>query len=229
MRIKMVMRSTSEGQPPVTITGSGAYNGESKLAGVTYHARTSAGEPMEFDAVLGDSDWYFRYPQLASRMPEGKEWIKLHSLIAQSDNSTSAENPEDSLRALSAAGSVQRVGQAEVRKVHTTRYRATLTANGVLKALSAEGQDELAEAFEKVASQVDGPIRAEVFIDRHGMVRRMDTVTRVISSGTVVTTETHMDLFDFGAQPQIQVPDESRVFDMTPMLEEKLGTLGQSS
>lgn len=229
MRITMLMRTTSEGQPPITITGSGAYNGESKLAGVTYRATTSTGAPMEFDAVMGESDWYFRYPQLAGRIPGGKEWIKMHSLIAQSDSSTSAENPEDSLRALSAAGNVQRVGQAKVRKAQTTRYRATLTAQGVLEALRAEGQDELAEVFEKVASQVVGPIKAEIFVDQQGMVRRMHTVTKVISKGTVVTTETHMDLFDFGAQPQIQVPDESRVFDMTPMMEEKLGALGQSS
>lgn len=228
MRIDMVMRTTSEGHPPITVTGNGAYNGESKLAGITYHARTSSGARFEFDAVLGDSDWYFRYPQLAGRIPGGKEWIRLHSLISPSDSSTSAENPEDSLRVLSAAGSVQRVGKAEVRKAQTTRYRATLTANGVLKALRDEGQDEMAEVFEKVASQVVGPIKAEVFIDQQGMVRRMYTVTRVISNGTVVTSETHMDLFDFGAQPQIQVPDDSRVFDMTPMMEEKLGALGQS-
>lgn len=229
MRLSMVMRSTAEGRPPVTITGSGAYNGESNLAGITYHARSSTQTPIEFDAVLGDSEWYFRYPQLTGRIPDGKEWIKLDALIKQSDNSMSAENPEDSLRALAAAGSVQRLGQAKVGKVRTTRYRATLTANGVLRALRAEGQDELAEQFESVVSQVVGPIRTEIFIDRHQMVRRMHTLTRVIANGAVVTTSVHMDFFDFGAQPQIQVPDESRVFDMTPTMEEKLETLGQSS
>jgi hypothetical protein len=229
MQMSIVSRTTSEGQPPVTITGRGAYNGETKLAGITYHVTTSAGAPMEFDAVLGDSNWYFRYPQLAGRIPGGKEWIKLDSLISPSDSSTSAENPEDSLRVLSAAGSVQRLGEAKVRKVQTTRYRAQLTAQGVLQGLRDEGQDDIAEVFEKVASQVVGPIKAEIFIDQQGMVRRMYTVTKVIENGTVVTSATHIDLFDFGAQPQIQVPDESRVFDMTPVMEEKLGALGQSS
>jgi hypothetical protein len=229
MRMTMVMRSTAEGRPPVTITGSGAYNGESHLAGITYHAKSSTQTPIEFDAVLGDSEWYFRYPQLTGRIPGGKEWIKLDALIKQSDNSMSAENPEDSLRALAAAGSVQRLGEAKVGKVQTTRYRATLTASGVLQTLRAEGQDELADQFESIASQVVGPMRTEIFIDQDQMVRRMNTVTRVIANSTVVTTHVHMDFFDFGPQPQIQIPDESRVFDMTPTMEEKLDTLGQSS
>jgi hypothetical protein len=33
------------------------------------------------------------------------------------------------------------------------------------------------------------------------------------------------DLFDFGIKPSIQVPDESKVYDLTPALEDELGGL----
>jgi hypothetical protein len=77
MRIAMTMRMESESTPPVTVTGKGVYNGEDNLAEVTYDGIVVQGQRLKFDAVLGESAWYFRYPQLAGKMPEGKEWLKI--------------------------------------------------------------------------------------------------------------------------------------------------------
>ena len=227
MRMTLTMRVSTKSAPPVTISGDGAYNGEENLAQFTYRMTNPQGAPMEFDALLGEGAWYFRYPQLASKMPEGKEWLKLEGLPGQSDMSKVGESPQSSLQMLAGAGSVQRLGRARVRDVPTTRYRVTMTAAGIVEGLRSEGKDELAEAME--TTQLAGPVHGEVFIDSHGMLRRMSTVTTVIADGKTVTTELHSDLFDFGIHPHIQSPDDSQVFDLSPALEEQLGTLGQSS
>lgn len=227
MRMTLTMRIGTESAPPTTIAGGGVYNGEENLAQITYHLTTPQGTPLKIDAVAGESAWYFRYPQLADKLPEGKEWIKVQGLPGQSDYSKVSESPQSSLQMLAGAGSVQRLGRAQVRGVPTTRYRVTMTATGIAKALRSEGKDELAEELEN--AQMAGPTRGEVFIDRHGMVRRMDTTATVISDGKNVTNEIHMDLFNFGIHPSIQIPDDSQVYDLSAMTKEQLEALGQSN
>lgn len=225
MRFAMTMRFATE-SAPTTISGAGAYNGQTNLLSAVYRAPGPQGVPIEFDAVLGEDGWFFRYPQFASRMPEGKEWVKVEGLPGQSDESKVNESPESSLQILSAAGAVQRAGQVRVRGVQTTRYRATLSAAGVVASLRSQGKDELADQFEGVT--LAGPMHTEVLVDRNGMLRRINTVATVVAEGKALTTDTRMDLFDFGIAPDVQVPDDSRVLDITPLLEAKLDALGQA-
>lgn len=222
MRMTLRMQVSTESAPPQTITGSGVYNGEDNLAQFSYRVTNPAGAPMAFDALLGEDAWYLRYPQFASKMPAGKEWIKLEGLPGQSDMSKVGESPQSSLQVLAGAGSVQRLGPAQVRGVATTRYRVVMTQAGIIKALRSEGKDELAEALE--TTPMAEPTRGEVFIDHHGMLRRMNTVSTVVADGKPVTTDLHSDLFDFGIHPSIQLPADSRVLDLGSALEEKLET-----
>lgn len=229
MRMNMTMTVSSQTEPPTTITGHGAFNGEDNLVEVTYNAPVD-GQQMTFDAVMSEDAWYFRYPQFASRMPEGKEWIKLEGFPGQKDiSSPGTGNPDESLAMLRATGNVHRVGRVKIGKVETTHYRVTLTPEGILQGLHAEGKDELAEEVEGGKVQFVGPIRAEVFITPGGMMRRMRTVTTVLADGKPVTTDMRADLFDYGVHPEIEVPDDSEVLDLGPELKEKLETLGQPS
>ncbi|HET9153660.1 MAG TPA: hypothetical protein VFN85_06065 [Solirubrobacterales bacterium] len=225
MRMSLTMRFTSESGPPSTITGHGTFNGEDNLAEFTYDGAV-AGQRMEFDAVLGEDAWYFRYPQLAGRMPEGKEWLKLEGFPGQKDlSSPGVGNPDESLGMLRAGGRVRRLGHARIGRVETTRYRVTMSPEGIVQALHAQGKDELAEQIEGAQAQIVGPVHAEVFVTPDGMLRRMRTVTTVLAEGKAVTTDMRADLFDFGIHPEIEVPDDSQVLDLGPELEEKLGRL----
>ena len=197
---------------------------KNNLGQFTYHLTDPQGAPHQFDAVMGEEAFYFRYPQLASKMPEGKEWLKIEGLPGQSEMSQTGNSPQSSLQMLSAAGSVQRLGQAQVRGVPTTRYRVTMTAAGIIENLRSQGRDELAEAVE--TNQMAGPMHGEVFIDHHKMMRRMNLTSTVIADGKNITSEMHVDLFDFGIHPNIQLPADSQVLDLNP---EELGKLGQSS
>lgn len=226
MRVSMRMRFTTESGPPSTVTGTGTFNGEDNLGEFTYNAAVN-GQQMRFDAVMGDDAWYFRYPQFASRMPEGKEWVKLEGFPGQEDlSSPGVDSPDESLGMLRANGSVQKLGRTKIGRVQTTRYRVTMTGAQVVKALHAQGKDELAEQIEKTQSEIVGPVHAEVFITQGGMLRRMRTVTTVMADGKPVTTEMRADLFDYGIHPDIQIPDDSRVLELDP---EQMEALGQAS
>ncbi len=229
MRMKMTMQVSSVGSPPVLITGEGTYNGEDDLAEFAYSGAVN-GQQMTFDAVLGEDAWYFRYPQLADKMPEGKEWIKLEGFPGQKDLSTpGVGSPTESLGMLRANGTVKRLGRAKVGRLQTTRYQVTMTAPEIEEALRSQGKDELADQIESAASQMTGPAQSEVFIAPDGMLRRMRTVTTMLADGRAVTTEIRADLYDFGIHPEIRVPDDSRVLDLGPELEEGLEALGQAS
>ena len=229
MRMNLWMRISTESSAPSTITGQGTFNGEDNLAEFSYNGQVE-GKQMTFDAVMSEDAWYFHYPQLASRMPEGKEWLKLEGFPGQKDmSSPGVGNPDESLGMLRANGGVRRLGHARIGRVQTTRYRVTMSPQGLVQGLRAQDKDELAEQIEKAESQIVGPVRAEVFITPGGMLRRMRTVTTVLAEGHTVTTEVRADLFDFGIHPDIQVPDDSQVLDLGPELEEKMEALGQPS
>jgi hypothetical protein len=223
MRMNLTMTISTESTPPSTITGHGIFNGEDNLAEFTYKADVN-GQQMSFDAILGEDAWYFRYPQLAGRMPEGKEWIKLEGFPGQEDlSSPGAGNPDESLGMLRATGDVDRLGHAKIGGAQTTRYRVTMSPEGIVQSLRDQGKDELAEQIEGAQAQIVGPIHAEVFITPNGMLRRMRTVTTVLAEGKTVTTDMRADLFDYGIHPKIVVPDDAHVLDQGQM--EGLGQL----
>src|ERR1700749_3383668 len=130
---------------------------------------------------------------------------------------------------LRGSGTVRRLGQAAIGHVRTTRYRVTQTAPEIADALRAQGKDELAEAIEGSSSQIVGPVRSEVFIAQDGVVHRMKVQSTATSGGKTGTTEMPMDFSDFGIKPNIVIPDDSRVYDITPQLEEGLDSFGQES
>lgn len=210
MRFSMTAVYSSESQPRTVAHGGGAYSSDSGLVQVRMRAPTPQGQTVGVEVVGDDSSMYLRSPEFAGRLPEGKEWLEVDPELGQSDESAMAgESFENSLRMLAASGGVRRVGHARIRGARTTRYRVTVEA------------PELADVL--------GPIRAEAFVDGHGMLRRVRTVVTTATDGAPVTMDMRIDLFDFGAEPDIQPPDESLVFDMTPILEEQLDALGQAS
>jgi hypothetical protein len=224
MRITMTMRVESESTAPVTVTGNGVYNGEENLAEVTYNGIAIEGQKLKAEAILGEDGWYFRYPQLAGKMPEGKEWLKLSGFPGQKDLSTpGVANPTESLQMLSGSGAVRRLGPAKIGHAQTTRYRVTQTAAELTETLRSEGKDELAEAVEGASPQIVGPVQSEVFIAQSGVVRRLRVTTTTAEDGKTVTTRMRMDFSDFGIKPKIAIPDDSRVYDITSQLEEKFG------
>jgi hypothetical protein len=149
--------------------------------------------------------------------------------LATDENSVPAENPDSSLGMLSASDRVHLAGHSQVRGVRVSRYVTNFEMSEVIAELRAKGQDELAEDCERLASQVVGPVHAEAFVDGKGLVRRIYIRMVSTASGRRETINSTMDFFAFNSHPEIQVPPEGLVFDMTPLLEKQQEALGQAS
>ncbi len=229
LRFAMRIRTSSEARPPKIEHGSGALNLQTKLGLVHYSGETSDGTRTQVDMVVGEDGIYLRSPQLRGRLPEGKEWAKMDPSLLTGKDSLPAESPDGSLGMLSVNDRVHRAGHGRVRGLRVSRYVSSFEIGDVAAALRAKGEDELAEQCEKSSSQVVGPVHAEAFVDARGLVRRVHIRMTTTASGTPETVESTTDFFDFGARPDIQVPPEDLVFDMTPVLEKQREALGQSS
>lgn len=229
MRIEMTMHVVGSTDGSVTISGDGVFSGDAELGEFSFDATTPKGQ-VQFDAIIGESAWYLRYPQFSGRLPDGKEWLKLEGLEAQSQkDEMGIESPDELLESIGAGGSVKRIGQVEVRGAQTTRYRVTLSPAKALEILRAQGKADSAEQLESGSAQFTGPIQADAFVDRRGILRRVITSTTFNVEGQTISSKAHMDFFAFGTEPEIQVPDDSDAYDMSPMLEEGADALEQIS
>jgi hypothetical protein len=231
MRLAMKIRSSAEGQPDEVVKADGAYNGETGLTAFTYHVLgASSGAPAKFEAVMNEDAWYFRYPTMLAKMPEGKEWLMMKPLLdIENDNSMPTESPESALRMMSVSGGLRSLGGERVRGVQTKGYALDVEMTAVVAKLREQGQDDLADACEKVAPQMTGPVRMKVYIGGDEVVRRLDETMSVLVDGTPTTTRIRMDIFGLGAHPQIQLPPSSQVYDITPLIEEGVDALGDPS
>jgi hypothetical protein len=221
---------SSEFEPPAVITGGGEYNAETGLARAELNLTEDSGIRVKIESLSDGSMVYIRAPQYPDKIPEGKEWLGMRPYVAPgAESAMPAEGPEGSLRMLCAAGEVERLGSGRIRGVRVTRYRASVRMAGFAAQLRAEGHDELAADFEQLATQVPGPIRTEVAVDANEIVRRVHTTMTTLTPEGPVKADVRMDLFDFGAQPDIELPDSSLVFDMTPLIEAKTSGPGEPS
>jgi hypothetical protein len=227
MRIEMTLHVVGSSDGSVTITGDGAFDGEADLGEFSFDATTPKGQ-VQFDAILGESAWYFRYPQFSGRLPEGKEWVKLEGLETQSQkDEIGIESPDELLEAVGAGGRAKRIGQVKVRGEQTTRYRVTLSPAKAIEILRAQGKTESVELLESGSAQFTRPIQADAFVDRGGILRRVITSSTFNVEGQTISSRAHMDFFAFGTEPDIQVPDDSAAYDVSPKLEEGMDDLGE--
>lgn len=224
---RAVMRATysSPGRSDSrTITGRLVFNDETDRGlGILMIPRPGASGPARMEVVGSGSVIYMR-SDLFGSLPDGREWMSVDLSFAEASDSplpanTSAEAELELLE--SVGGEVEKLGREDVNGVPTTRYRGTVSAVDNAERLRKAGADDLASEIEDLGA----PVRVETWIDADHRVRRM----RIVSSqpGESVDDPTKVDMrmtfFDFGAVPEIEVPDPSDVFDATDLVEEKAG------
>jgi hypothetical protein len=222
---------TSSALPqPMTAHGSGVYNSETQHVRMTLGMTSPQVGNIRIEELGDGTAFFMRGTKISDQLPAGKQWLEIQPFLGKSEQEAmvGGGSATDSLKMLTTvSGGVRLVGHEKVRGVQTRRYRAEIGMSDYAKLLSEEGKDELAEEYEKLATLMPTPVTSEVSIDRHGMVRRMrEVMTMPSDSGKPpITMDIHMDLFDFNAQPDIQMPDSSEVFDATPFLKEKLDSV----
>lgn len=227
-RFTMTARYTSTELPqPMLAHGSGAYNSETGLSEAVLRLDSPEVGRLEMEMVGDERSFYIRGNEAMGPLPEGKEWMKVDPLLGAGEEELmiGGGDADGSLRMLGAvSGGVSKLGREQVRGTATQRYRATIDLAEVSQLLRDEGQDELADLYEKYSELGPADQTVEVWIDGREIVRRMRMMMQLPSEPgqPVVTMDMRIELFDLGAEPAITLPDESQVFDMTPLLEEQL-------
>jgi hypothetical protein len=230
-RFTMSAIYTSAALPrPMTAHGSGAYNTQTGLSEATLTTDSPVAGRIEIEAIGDGATFYMRGNPISSELPGGKEWMKVEPLLGHSqEEAMLGSDAASSLRMLSSASGVQRVGREKVRGVPTRRFRAEVGLEEYGGLLREEGKEDLAELYERYAIAMPTPPLIEAWIDSQGIVRRNRMVmTMPTAPGKPsLRMDMRMDLYDFGAQPEIQLPDDSLVFDTTPLVEAQMDALGE--
>jgi hypothetical protein len=204
---------------PLTFTGQAVYDDAGMARGAITMADPKSSGSVKFEYVQDGTEMYMRSSRLGT-LPEGREWMGLDlSFGEELDTSLPANGDvKGGLEMLEkATGGVDKVGKEDVRGVPTTRYRGEVSVSENAKRLREVRAQKTASYVEKLAS----PLQLEAWIDAKGLVRRMRIVQlKPGEDGTTIDMRT--DFFDFGFEPEIDVPDSSEVFDATPQVQEQL-------
>jgi hypothetical protein len=233
-RFTMTAVYTTTATPGRTIAhGHGAYNSEDGLSEASLELDTPTEGRVTVDSIADSTSIYLSGNKISSELPGGKTWMKMEPFLghSQEEAMVGGSDADSSLGILSSAsGQAKLVGPENVRGVATHRYRAQVSLDDYAELLREEGKDEVADQYDDYGAIITTPPVVEGWIDGKKILRRMRMVMTMPTAGgqPTVTMDMRMDLFDFGARPQIALPDPDRVFDATPILREQLEAAEQS-
>lgn len=222
-RFTMEATYSSDALPqPMTAHATGAYNAETGLSKILMTMNVPGKGPMTMDMVGNGTDLYMRMDGIDQQLPDGKEWLEIQPFGGHSEEEMTigSGDADDSLQVLGlVSDGVREVGREKVRGVSTRRYRAAIEMGEIVELYRSEGKDELADKVEEEAAAMT----VEASIDAKSIVRRFRMVmTMPTGPGQPgLTMDMRMDLFGFGARPEVTLPDSSQVYDATDFADEQ--------
>jgi hypothetical protein len=217
-RIAMQYTITQPGQPPVKMSGGGAFD---MVTGNTEMRMTIPGFG-DTEVRLVDGTMYTKLPAELTKSFGGKPWVKVDAkaMAAAGLGQLARMSPAEQLGYLKGIGKdVTTVGKETVGGTPTTHYRATVDLDQAAKAASPDLRRGITEARKSLGFPV---LPADVWVDEDGLLRKFAvtmTVTPPKSAGanapsgpaTVAFTQEYSDL---GAPVKITAPPASQVVDM---------------
>lgn len=204
----------------IILTGRLVYNGDWVSRGTMTATDPDSNQPVRLDFLQDGTMMYMRSSKFGT-LPEGREWVGLDLTLGE-DLDTPVPAGGDAQGELEllekATGGVEKVGREEVRGVPTTRYRSRLGVAESAKRLREAGAEDTPAIVEERGS----PLQLEAWIDAKGLVRRMRVFQVRPAPGEEKTIDMRTDFFDFGFEPEIEVPESGEVFDATSVAKEEL-------
>jgi hypothetical protein len=226
------------------MVSTGGYSGHrmamemdlgSALAGLAQAA--GEGLPEGFDeplrVVVDGTTTYLRLPMLDG-LTGVKGWLsatpeELEATGGSLGLSEATSDPSQLLEMLrGVADDVESVGPDEVRGVATTRYHGTVDLDRAIDHAPAARRDQIRAQLEALDADL-GSVPVDVWVDADGLARRMVVdlgavaATAMGAGGTATMT---MELFDYGQDVQIDVPDASETTPISDVLG-AFGALGE--
>lgn len=223
--MRMVVRSPSQSEP-LHISGQMSFDAGNRTSAVLKFSNPETDQPAEMEMVSDGATIYMR-SSLFGSLPDGSEWMSLDlaSAAGLDENALlpSEADAKGELELLEETSGVRELGKGEeVNGVPTTHYGGTISAAENADRLREKGADE---DFASLIEDEGAAIRVEAWIDADELVRRTQIVQEMPGDdGEGPTTmDMRMDFFDFGIDPDIEVPDSDEVFDATDLAKEELG------
>jgi hypothetical protein len=219
-RVTFLMTGQSASGETLSMRGRGVFNNDG--SGRMSFDVSSAAKQAHGD-VVSTSDYvlYMRSDVFASKLPDGKSWVKfdleklskkagldLASLDdAQQGNATSA------LDALRGAGETTKVGREAVTGVPTTHYHAIVDLEKAADQAPEKQRDALRKIVDLTGTK-EMPI--DVWIDRKGLVRKMEYEQKLDDRGG--TTKLSYVLSGFGPSIPVEPPPSDQVSDILDLI-----------
>lgn len=229
-----VVYSSAALPQPVVAHGSGAYDSRAGRSRATLDVPSPAGT-QEIEAVADQRSVYMRSDAISAGLPPGRPWLGVQPWLGRSESAAlvsneSATSQLEMMRAV--ASDVESVGEEPVRGVPTHRYRGTIELARYAQLLRDEGKAASAREYGQLAKLMPVPIEVEAWVgDDTGMTRKLrEVMTMPTEPGhSPVRMDMRMDLFGFGAAPDVKLPAAGEVFDSTPLERAELDLLNGES
>jgi hypothetical protein len=219
-RVAMSIDETVAGRP-LSFSAQGSFSTGAQPQG---SMTVLAPGGISISELVVGPDLFMQLPGAAGAALAPTPWVeaKLAALTGASGfnlSTTGPADPSQELDLLRSAGQVTAVGGETVRGVATTHYHAVIDLNryaSVVPPSLRTAALHAAAVLERVTGQ--STLAADVWVDRHGLVRRLALDLSVCSSVGTVDATLNMELYDFGRQPAVSAPPAGEVTDVTSTL-----------
>jgi hypothetical protein len=195
-------------------------NGEFDATARRGHTAMDMEQVGEVEVVMDKLVMYLRMDLLRQQAPELKPWIELdlqrvgkevgvdfQSLMQLGQQ----QNPTQSLQQLRAAGEVEEVGEELVRGEETTHYRTTVDLERQAQLVQRNNPRAADSIRNTVKLTGQRKVPMEIWVDGDQLVRRMKWTQKLPAGDEKATTTTTMELYDFGADVEIELPPPNQV------------------
>jgi hypothetical protein len=261
-KVEFTVGMTIQGRE-VTMAGTGAMDPANKRFMMSFDARqmfeqlgasssvpdsVKAAFDKPIEVLVDGTVMYMHFAAFGAMTGSSKEWIKLDLAAANEDASALlgggggafGSDPTSFLQFLEGAGKVTKVGEEDVRGVHTTHFSGSYTLEDALAALPADQRDKARRAFDGFGVSDEAktqPIPFEAWVDDEGLVRRIETSFDPSTLGSSATrspvgkTTMRIEFFDFGAPVDLELPSDDEVQDLSQLLagaSSQFSTVGSS-
>jgi hypothetical protein len=231
---------------PLSFSGDGAFDTTTDRASFTFDLSSLAGLLGGLGAGLGAPDFsdptgwkidavsegkvvYLKFPLIADQLPEGKSWVRVDPTdagdadgfdLSQLEQFTSNDPRAllDFLKAVS--GEIETVGTEELRGVPTTHYRATIDLRNYDQLVPPASREQLESTLDELVTQSGlSEIPFDVWLDEDSLVRKAELTFSAKPSGSDESLDASMsfELFDYGADVDIDVPPPDQVADASAL------------
>ena len=200
---------------PISASGGGVYNEETDRSRLTLEMTNPlTGQNMQMVYIDDGEVEYEGGDIVAEALPPGKEWVRTLESEKPEEDETPL-NMEESMEMLDSSEKVELVGKESINGKMTRRYRGEVKIGELVDVLREKGKDVEADAYERIEGESPTQISAEAWVDRKNLLRRLRMVVPMPGEPgePLMTVDMRMDFFDYGAKPDIKVPDPDSVVE----------------